>query len=183
MKNAVYCLLVTVVIFSVACSSGKNRAESSRLPGWVYNHPVSSDSLFGIGISEQESMNLAKTTAEQRGRASIASQLVSVVQSYFRDYSAQDGIGDQALLSEVVSNVVRSISQETLRGARPVKNHYDQEKKVWYCLVELSINDAVSIIAQQVDKEMQREEALYHEWRAKRATEEMDEQLRRHFPR
>jgi hypothetical protein len=177
MKKSVPVLLICLLIFSFigfGCASAPSAgpgADSNEMPPWLNELPPE-NALWGIGIAKQSNLAMSKTTAEARGRVSIAQQLNSYIQAMFIDYNRDAGAnGSQANIS-LQESISRQVTNMQLTGATPVRNWVAKDGTYWV-LIECpksTVKDSVSSI---IDNEA----AQYAEFKASQALDMLDAQL------
>jgi hypothetical protein len=177
MKKSVPMLLISLLVFSFVgfgCASTQSAgpgADSNEMPPWLNEIPPE-NALWGIGIAKQSNLSMSKTTAEARGRVSIARQLNSYIQAMFTDYNRDAGTsGAQANVS-LQEDISRQVTNLQLTGSTPIRNWVAKDGTYWV-LIECpksTVKDSVSGI---IDNEA----AQYAEFKASQALEMLDAQL------
>jgi hypothetical protein len=151
----------------------KNAAD---MPDFVLNPPKSTGALFGTGIAEQQSPQLAKETADLRARKEISAVLSTKVSTMLKDYLGQAGIGSTAEVTELSQSVTRAISDVELVGVTIEKREYIKGKM--YSLAKYPLDDSMKkIVSDAVNRSLSSKEALLSQFRAKQGFEELDKQL------
>ncbi len=175
-----------VIVFVVAgfllsgCGGGKTQGpgagNTSDMPDFVLNPPKQTGVIFGTGIAEQQSAQLAKETADLRARKEIAAVLSQKVSTMLKDYLGQAGIGTNAEVTELSQSVTRAISDVELVGVTIEKREYINGKM--YSLAKYPLDDSMKkLVTDAVNKSLSSKEALLSQFRAKQGFEELDKQL------
>lgn len=150
--------------------------NDSDMPDFVLNPPKEAGFIFGTGIAEQKSPQLAKETADLRAKKEIAAVLSTKIGSMLKDYLGQAGIGTQAEVTEAVSSTTRAISEVELVGVQIEKRDYKSGKM--YSLAKYPLDDSFKqMIAASVTSALSSKEALLSQFRAKQGFEELDKEL------
>jgi hypothetical protein len=156
--------------------TGSAPKNTSDMPDFVLNPPKQAGVLFGTGIAEQQSPQLAKETADLRARKEIASVLSQKVSTMLKDYLGQAGIGQAAEVTELAQSVTRAISDVELVGVVIEKREYINGKM--YSLAKYPLDDSMKkLVNDAVNKSLSSKEALLSQFRAKQGFEELDKQL------
>ncbi|NLD92559.1 MAG: hypothetical protein GX639_07815 [Fibrobacter sp.] len=175
-RGVVYSLALLLLV-----SCGGNKTQSSKInqddmPSFFLNPPKETGFLFGVGMSEQQNLQLAKESADLRARKEIATVLGQRVSSLVKDYLGQAGIGSTAEVTELSQSVTRALSEVELVGATIEKREHIKGKM--YSLAKYPLDESVKkIINNAVEKSFTSKEALLSEFRAKKGFEELDNQL------
>ena len=165
-------------LFLTGCGGSKSTSSKSGsdMPDFVLNPPKQAGVLFGTGIAEQQSPQLAKETADLRARKEIAATLSTKVSTMLKDYLGQAGIGSAAEVTELSQSVTRAISDVELVGVTIEKREYINEKM--YSLAKYPLDDSMKkLVNDAVNKSLSSKEALLSQFRAKQGFEELDKQL------
>jgi hypothetical protein len=164
--------------FIIGCGGGKTGGtpKASDMPDFVLNPPKQAGIIFGTGIAEQQSPQLAKETADLRARKEIAAVLSTKVSTMLKDYLGQAGIGSTAEVTELAQSVTRAISDVDLVGVTIEKREYINGKM--YSLAKYPLDDSMKkFVNDAVNKSLSSKEALLSQFRAKQGFEELDKQL------
>ena len=157
-------------------TQGPGPKNTSDMPDFVLNPPKQAGVLFGTGIAEQQSQQLAKETADLRARKEIASVLSQKVSTMLKDYLGQAGVGSNAEVTELAQSVTRAMSDVELVGVTIEKREYINGKM--YSLAKYPLDDSMKkLVNDAVNKSLSSKEALLSQFRAKQGFEELDKQL------
>lgn len=127
-------------------------------PAWTYQSPnaVAEDNdFYGVGIAERahiRSLNMQRTTAVQRARMELASQLRTAVEAAFKDYSeaaftTQMEAGE---MDTLVSSVQQSVVDEVLIGSRIREVWINPQNDDYYALVSMGMDDIATRMRQEI---------------------------------
>ena len=176
MKKACFVFLsLLIILFAAACGSSAPPATTNSgpitTPPWINDFPPE-DVIWGIGIAKQSSASMSMTTAEARGRVSIARQLDTRVQAMFTDYNLDAGNVNNQANTSLQEDVSRQITNMNVSGARPIQRWQAQDG-TWWFLVEFRKSDAKAAVASILGNE----EAMYAQFKAQQALDMLDAQL------
>jgi hypothetical protein len=174
-------LLIVAGLLLAGCAGTKPHVaqapkNDSDIPDFVLNPPVEAGFLFGTGIAEQQSAQLAKETADLRARKEIATILSQKISSMLKDFLGQAGLGTDAEVTELSQSVTKAITSIDLVGVTVVRRDYIKGKM--YSLAKYPLDDSArKLIADAVTKSLSSKEALLSQFRAKQGFEELDKEL------
>jgi hypothetical protein len=152
---------------------GSNTAD---MPDFMVNPPKQTGVLFGAGIAQHQSPQLAKETADLRARKEIATTLSMKVSAMLKDYFGQAGIGSPSDVTEVSKSVTRAISDVELVGVTIETREYINGKM--YSLAKYPLDDSMKkLVSDAVNKSLSSKESLLSQFRAKQGFEELEKQL------
>ncbi len=183
--------LVVMVAFSlmfVGCSNKRidNDAmeeEFENAPEWVLTgHEEDIFSAVGSARIGSSGMQFAKTAALAQGRNELARQLSVKVKSLVNNFVQQTGLGDYQLVDRLGKQVSKQVTNETLSGSR--------QKDIWispssdlYILVFMEINAVKQSVKNQVITSYKNQEAEWQMFKARNASEELDQEIEKAFGR
>jgi len=174
-------LLIVAGLLFAGCAGTKPQVaqapkNDSDIPDFVLNPPLEAGFLFGTGIAEQQSAQLAKETADLRARKEIATILSQKISSMLKDFLGQAGLGTDAEVTELSQSVTRAITTTELVGVTVVKRAYIKGKM--YSLAKYPLDDAArKLITNAVTSSLTSKAALLSQFRAKQGFEELDKEL------
>jgi len=166
------------LVLLTGCGGNKAQApvNESDVPDFVLNPPRQQGVLFGTGIAEQQSMQLAKETADLRAKKEIAKVLGQKVSNLMKDFMGQAGLGDGAEVTEFVQSVSKSVTNVDLVGVTIERREYKNNKM--YSLARYPLDGEVQkLIKKIVNDELTSREALLSQFRAKQGFEELEKEL------
>ena len=155
-----------------ASSGSTEQRGSSDMPKWALVPPTAEDVFYGIGQAKKQNPSLAKKTATARARAEISEAVNVKVSSMVKDFMQESGIGESAQALEFSEVVTKQVSDNALLGSK-VKEAYIAKDGTIYILVEYSLDQLKETALKAAD----REEALYNEFKASQAFEELDSSI------
>ncbi len=131
-----------------ACAHPKSSPVADNAPDWVnkgsgaFKDETGKQVFYGVGAVEGvRNIPLARSAADDRGRADLAKIMNSYVAVLSKDYEASITAGDMSKSSEeqMVSQTFKNFARFTLHGAIPVDHWVDRQNNVVYALVKLDM--------------------------------------------
>jgi len=140
-------------------SADSGRKVDSRIPQFVkdYIKKAPEDAIVGIGTASHANLNSRMTYSENRARAQISRQLISVVNNMIRDYTAESEVDPSAVMS-FQEQITTTLSRSTLQGATIVDADEDDKGNFWTVImmnkasVAREINQAAAAAKLRVPK-------------------------------
>ena len=167
-------LLVGLVIGTIGCGGKSKRVTS--IPEWYLEPMTDPAYIAGAGAGESRDLNLAMSEATLEARKKIAQEMEVEVQNLFKKFAEETGSSDDAVLLKQISDVSKSVTKQTLRGSKVVKQEVDEissdagTKYRAYVLAEISSSSLnASAIAH-----IKTEEEMYTRFRASQAFQELE---------
>jgi hypothetical protein len=150
-------------------------------PSWVID-PSMEGGLTGLGSAKigPAGMAFARTEAMAVARDEIARSLSVKVKNMFKNFTQQTGVGDDQTVEKVATNVSKQVASQTLTGAR-AKNTWISPCNEMYILVVLDPETAQAAVKKQVQTSLRNEKALWQQFQAKKAQEELDKEIEKEF--
>lgn len=192
MKRMLFSVLVTLALGALflGCGGGKVTIRTPRdVPEWYLNpeevieakYGSEESYFFGTGQATKVVPSLAKTTSDARAISEVARQVGLEAKSKVQDYMAQSGAseGNPGVL-EFTEAVTKQIAKAKMTGCKVIKRAVSKDGRTYYSLAVYSLNAAqrlaAQMIAQEKNKYMGNEEALFNEFKARQAFESLDEE-------
>jgi hypothetical protein len=192
MKRTVFSIVVTLVLGALffGCGGGKatiRTPSGGDVPEWYLNpeelieakYGSEESYFFGTGQATKVVPSLAKTASEARALSELTRQVNLEVKSKVQDYMAQSGAaeGNPGVL-EFTEAVTKQLAKAKMTGAKIIKRAVSKDGRTYYALAVYSLNAAqrlaAQMIAQEKNKYMGNEEALFNEFKARQAFESLD---------
>ncbi|HPF08683.1 MAG: hypothetical protein PHU99_02575 [Candidatus Cloacimonetes bacterium] len=185
MKKVLFiALVVSLVFLMAACGSNKPKGPKAegelvyRPTWWSSQNEADYVCTYGQGtnLSETSSMNTAKANALQE-----AAQYVEVeVQSMIKSFEEEAGVYNPQLLA-LSSSVVKAVSSARFSGTvtgkvetRKVNENGGERYKTW-----MQIKIPKSEIMNNLMTNIKNEEALYNQFKASQAFQELERELQK----
>ena len=124
-------------------------------------------------VADMRSMNNAINRATQDGQRQLSEAIEVKVQSMVKNYTSEAGVNETRDVIEFYEAVAKSVSDNTMRGAKVIKKYpYVKPSGGYkaYVLVGLT-KDAVK---GEVVSAVQNEEAMYAQFKASQAFKELE---------
>jgi hypothetical protein len=146
-------------------------------PEWICSNYDSIDPtgkiLYAVGSAKMKRPSMNRNAAAQRARAELAAVLKVQVDTMFKDYYNEIGVGDDSSVDAVVSSTIRNITSESLAGSK-IDRTVTGPDGTMFVLVSLSEEGVRSAAKQAYRSSYKNEEKLYQEFKAGKSIEEMD---------
>jgi len=154
--------------------SGKNPKGPSDLPDWYINTPEEDDMyIYSVGSGESRKMDIAIDKAKQAGKVELSERISANVQSQVKNFTQEAGMDENTQVIEFYQSTSKSVTDNTLNGITVLKRYpYQKSGGSWIAYVQMGLKkDAVSTAVVNV---IQNEEALYAEFKASQAFQELE---------
>ena len=148
------------------------------MPPWINDQPPE-DMLWGIGVADNQQMNMRRTMADSRARQDIARQLSTLAQGMVTDYAREAGGISNAAVIQLQESISRQVAEANLRGAVPDQNWTAPDGRTLWMRVRISKADAAAAAAGEAMRVVDSEEARFAEFKAMDALRMMEAQLQR----
>jgi glucose/arabinose dehydrogenase len=139
--------------------------------------------LFGVGSSEKNPLGISfqRTEAAAAARDALTRQLKVKVKNMFKQFQATTGIGDAQTAEKATQNVSKQVAAATLNNSKVMKT-WVSPKGTLYVLVGMPDPKAVANqVKQAVKTTFHNDEALWQEFKAKKADEELEAAVDKEF--
>ncbi len=167
-------MMVPLALFLMNCG-GKPKAKLNDIPDWYLNPPQAEDAILEAGDAVKHSMGLAKEAADARARDAIARTIEVKVNSMFKNFMQESGVGEEAEALEFTSSVSKQITANVLRGVRITKRDMRPEGNMYhaYSLAQYDLNSLV----QESLNAARKQKALYNEAKANLSFQELEKEI------
>ncbi len=170
------CGSIAVLTAMTGCGGSKTQGGGEALPDFVLNPPKEQGYLFGSGMAEKASPQLAKEVADLRAKKEIAKILGQKISTLMKDFMGESGIGDSAEVTEFTNSVTKAITDIDLVGAEIIKREF--EGGIMYALAKYPLDSrARDLIKGVVKKQLSSDDAMMSAFRAKQGFDELDKEL------
>jgi len=169
-------------LFIIGCGGSKqevtpdkNKGSILNLPDWFVDPPKDPGYLFATANATSPDLRVAISSAEQRGRGSIALQLEQRTDALVKDFLEQAGVGEDADVVGQFKEVSKSVASQIMNLLRRKKLEPRQKGTLYetYVLMELPIGDEKAALLQNIKKDRH----LYDRFRANQAFQELEEEV------
>jgi len=131
-----------MAFFAIGCGGGNAQVATGRTavpppaeaPDWVDNP----EKGCGVGTTKYRgNRGLARDAAVGRARNDLARQIETTNQSMLKDYASQGETDGEDFTEELITQVIRQVTDMTLAGTRVVKTRIQQDE--FFALVCLDV--------------------------------------------
>ncbi|HID09921.1 MAG TPA: hypothetical protein EYP17_01285 [Candidatus Latescibacteria bacterium] len=177
MKGMYWTLGLLAVGFLLASCAGGPPKETgeSPCPEWFSNPPRDPDFLYATATATSRDVQLAINKAKTEGRAELASQLEVRLQGLRKKFDEEVGLGEDAELLSMYSQVTKEVLSQVLVGTRVAKQYTKREGMVWRAcvLMELPIGAANKALVDRIKAN----ERMYTRFRASQSFQELEKEV------
>lgn len=165
-------LIAFLALFLVGCGGSDKMASTSEVsapPTWMTNEPSMQNRMFGAGMGESESYQLALDMAETRARADIGESIEIEMRSMTEDF--QEQVGDEMM--QQFTQTTRTVVERTLVGTTTRNTEVRQTSNGYraYVLMEYPIGPAAAKFLQKIRSN----DELYTRFRKSEAFDRMND--------
>jgi len=169
------CLLMAALL--AGCSSTPETKAKAQRPLFndfqeMSTEVLESGGLAVVGIGESKSLELALNKAKTRGRVELAQMLETKIESLQKDFVEETGLPENAQILSQFSSTAQAITSQQIQGsaAKELKYEIIDGTVTAYALMELNPKIVVNQLA--------KEEELYTRFRATKAFESLDKEIK-----
>lgn len=191
MKKIIFpVFLLSVLMLSFGCSGKQSAIDGSKLnaclgdaPAWVIAGSAEGGlSAVGAAKISKAGFNFSRTEALANGRDEVARILAVKVNNMFKTFTQSTGIGDTETVDKVSANVSKQVASQMLSGSKQLN--------LWvapspcdevYVLVGVDATMAQNAIKEQTMSSFKNEQALWQQFQAKKAQDELDAAVQSEF--
>lgn len=162
--------------------SGLNACMADA-PAWVIQGSAEGGvSAVGAAKISKAGFNFSRTEALANGRDEIARILAVKVNNMFKNFTQSTGIGDDETIDKVSANVSKQVASQMISGSKQLN--------LWvapspcdeiYVLVGVDSALAQQAVKDQALSSFRNEQALWQQFQAKKAQEELDAAVQAEF--
>jgi len=144
-------------------------------PDWFLTPPEDPNYMYAIATSTSKDMQMAINSAKEDARVSIARQLETKINSMFKRFREEVGVGEDSELLSQTTDVSKSVTSKVLSGTRAAKMKPVKEGMIYraYVLMEMPIGGANAALLDAVKKQ----ENIYTRFRASQGFQELEEEV------
>ena len=167
-------VIVISALLLLSCG-GPKQADMEDIPEWYLNPPQKEDAIFEAGDAAKKSMAMAKEAADARARDAIARTIEIKVESMFKNFMQESGVGEEAEALEFTSSVSKQVANKVLRGCKIDERAMKTEGELYhaYSLAKYDLNSLI----QETLKEAKHQKALYNEAKANMSFDELEKEI------
>jgi len=187
MTSFLVVLILSFVIFG-GCASNPSKVEEPTLkdefanaPKWVLNTSAEGVlSAVGSAKMSKAGMQFTRTKAMANGRDELARIMSVKVKNLVKNFTQTTGISDDETVDTVSSQVSKQVANQTLAGSRQ-KDLWISPSGELFVLVVLDPATVAEAIKESIKTGYKNEKALWQQFQAKKAFEELDEEIEKEF--
>ncbi len=169
-------LFVAGLIILTACSSGKKEKAPTPVfePDW-FGLQGDPDFVYTYGQAEKVSQNASEQAAYANAMQEAAQYVEAHVQSMIKNYTEEAGVEDPQVLA-LTSSVTRVVSNAKFSGTQISRRQsYVTDENRYKTFIRVSIPK--DEIDRSLRNQIRNEEALYNQFKASQAFQELDRVL------
>jgi len=149
-------------------------------PNWICD-PYVEGGLGAVGSAQANPLgrNFQQTEAMANARDSLARELGTKVKNMFKNFAQTTGVGEDQTVEKVAANASKQIANQNIEGARQ-KNRWiapDGTLFVHVILDPKGVEEFKAKAKNSVKTSLRNEQALYQQFVAKKAMEELDNEI------
>ena len=155
--------------------------EFANAPKWVLN-PEMEGGLAAVGSAKigAAGIQFARTEALANARDELARMLSVKVKNMVKNFTQQIGVGDDQTVDKVSVQVSKQVTAQVLNGSRQ-KDMWISPSGELYVLVVLDPASVQEAVKQATLSSFKKERALWQQFQAKKAYEELDREIEKEF--
>ena len=186
----IFAIVAVAALFTVGCGdkdepkpeTGLNQCYAGA-PDWVINGGAEGG-ITAVGSSRilKSGQGPTRTMALGSARNEMARSINVKVNNMMKSFTQSTGIGDDEVVDTVVADVSKQISSETLQGTR--------QRAIWqspcdelYVLIEADPSLVQNAVKNGVNSSYRNDNALWQQFQAQKAQDELDAAIRAEFSR
>jgi hypothetical protein len=191
MKRVVLFLSIIALIPLIGTSCGKKekkveqvqaeqwKKEFANAPKWVLN-PEVEGGLSAVGSAKigPAGIQFARTEALANARDELARMLSIKVKNMIKNFTQTTGIGDQTTVDKVSAQVSKQVASQVLNGSKQ-KDMWISPSGELYVLVVLDPAAVKEAVRQATISSFKNERALWQQFQAKKAYEELEREIQK----
>ncbi|MFQ3209969.1 MAG: hypothetical protein ACI8SC_000833 [Colwellia sp.] len=183
-------ILVALITTTIsACGSTKKPEEvspSSNIPSWVLN-PVTQDGIAATDcVTFSGNLSIDKKMATANSRLALTQQIDVRVEGLDKTYASRVDANDETTIGNSFSSVSKQLTKQKLNGSRVMKSDIVTiSGKEYFCVLTTLNPTATSAVFEAIIRQSQRlinpkdEKFLYQEFKAHKAEQNLDKEIKR----
>ncbi|NPA87475.1 MAG: hypothetical protein GXO01_02095 [Epsilonproteobacteria bacterium] len=190
MKIKLLLASLSALLIITGCSSKKAEPkqvsceiEGKQAPAWVCNGAANlKDGVYGVGSAPKSPLGFSfqREEAMAIARDEIARKINLKVKNMIKRYYSSTGVQDNQTAERVVTSVSKQLTKQTLKGSKIVDTWYSP-KGTMFVLMKMSNEDVKRSVKNAIESTYKNDEALWQEFKAKKAQEELEYQIDKEF--
>ncbi len=164
-----------------AVEESPQAGEYANAPAWVLDASLEGG-LAALGIAEigPAGMQFARNEAMANGRSELARMINVKVKDLTKNFTQQTGIGDETTVEKVSSQVTKQVTDQALQGSK-AKSIWVSPKNNLHILMVIDSEMVKNYVKESVETSYKNDQALWQQFQAKKAHEELDKEIEKEF--
>jgi ribosomal protein S20 len=190
MKLKIIFALASALMLITGCSSKKAEPneiaceiDGKQAPSWVCNGAANlKDGIYAVGSAPKSPLGFSfqKEEAMAVARDELARRLNLKVKNLVKRYYSSTGAVDNQTAERVVTSVSKQLTKQTLKNSKLIKT-WITPKGTMFVLVGMNNDDIKNSLKNAIRTTYKNDEALWQEFKAKKAQEELEYQIDKEF--
>jgi hypothetical protein len=187
-KYLIFSLLAVALLFVFGCggtggpvSEVQNKCLNGA-PDWVLGNAEGGLNAVGAAKVSKAGTNFARNAAMANARDEMSRTIEIKVNNMMKDFTQVTGLGDDEVVDKVTTSVSRQLSSQTLTGT--------VQKAIWlspceelYVLASIDSGVVAASVKNSVTTSYKNENALWQQFQAKKAQDDLDAAIQSEFPK
>ena len=164
-----------------AVEESPQSGEYANAPAWVIDASLEGGlSALGIAKIGPAGMQFARNEAMANGRSELAKMINVKVKDLTKNFTQQTGIGDDTTVEKVSSQVSKQVTNQALQGSK-AKSTWISPKNNLHILMIIDSEMVKNYVRESIETSYKNDKALYQQFQAKKAHEELDKEIEKEF--
>ena len=184
MKKSTLSLLAAsaLALTLTGCGGGspdfdKCMEKGEEAPQWVCIPEMAGGvAAVGSAVKSPAGSSFQRQEAMANGRDALARSISVKVKNMFKNFTQATGVGSDATVEKLSSNVSKQVANQTLNGTK-MKGRWISKDGTMYVLLALDPNAAVMATKKTVRTSLRNEQALWQQFQAKKADAALDAEI------
>jgi len=190
MKKILISSLIVSTLMFVGCGSSNAptpkiafqcQIDGVNAPNWVCDGGANMEGgVFAVGSAEKSPLGIGfqRTEAVAQARDELSRELNVKVKNMFKSYMSSTGTGNTQTAERVATSVSKQLTSQVLTGSKLLKT-WISPKGTMYVLV--GMQNVKNAVKQATNTTFKNDPALWQEFKAKKAQEELDAAIEKEF--
>lgn len=185
---SLFTVLAVAVLVMGGCETAPDKVEPPEMkdefanaPKWVLM-PEMEGGLSSVGSAKMSKAGIqfTRTSALANARDELARQMNLKVKNLVKNFTQTTGIGDDETVEKVSSSVSKQVANQVIAGSKQ-KDMWISPSNELFVLVVLDPSAAAEAVKQSIETSYKNEQALWQQFQAKKAHEELDSEIEKEF--
>ena len=191
MKKLILPVAAALFIFT-GCANNQPKPQKTNFyqckingqaaPQWVCDGGATMEGgIFGVGSAPKSplGMSFQRNEAVAQARDELARQLKVKVENMIKNYMSSTGVGNNQTAERVSTQVSKQLTSQVLEGSKLLKTWIANDGTM-YVLVGMT-KPVKNAVKNAVKTTFKNDQALWQEFKAKKAQEELDAEIDKEF--